>query len=590
MFLENSMKRGVMKSFVLFSIVLVLAMSFVSASFFGDLFSRFTGNVIGANDCYVVVNGETVETVQANDRNDCYQQISFGSQNCDSYMEYFDIGQNTLEQFFGPTDRVNNEICWSEGMAADVTCVDSDSNDYYTKGKAIGNNLPYNGQTFNSDGSVSDNNLDYHIRWDRCIFNPATYNVDVQEALCVNNVPSYTNGPCPNGDSCVDGACVDEENTSIVIPDINGSIVIPDINGSIVSQCANAPAGDFCEGGQDYLISIGEDENGCTIWGCEELIGGSVICSDFDSFGREIFIQDITIVDGGEYIDICVDLNEQGEIVNINDLEGNSLLEYYCEGDSAIKEIIVCELGCENGACVKLDQDEIVSSLMPRVEKEKFKYRYRNEFGEDLEFEYEKDFENGENGRLIFKDYKIKTKIDLEVESLDEGVSSKISAVLSNGRNAEIKVMPDIASEKALERLKLKNCAESRNCEIELKEINEGNTVKLAYELKTERESKVFGVINSKMDVSVEVDAENGEILDVQKPWWSFIASEPEEGTDASPGGGGGTSTSEGGCVGDLTSGKTCSPACTGTQTCKSWQRNEGGVKYDSCCVYNSQT
>ena len=53
--------------------------------------------------------------------------------------------------------------------------------------------------------------------------------------------------------------------------------------------------------------------------------------------------------------------------------------------------------------------------------------------------------------------------------------------------------------------------------------------------------------------------------------------------------GGGGSSATFGDCVGDVTSGKTCSPACTGAQTCRSWQRNEGGVKYDSCCVY-SQT
>jgi len=31
------------------------------------------------------------------------------------------------------------------------------------------------------------------------------------------------------------------------------------------------------------------------------------------------------------------------------------------------------------------------------------------------------------------------------------------------------------------------------------------------------------------MDVSAQIDAETGEIIRVKKPWWAFLASEPEE-------------------------------------------------------------
>jgi hypothetical protein len=31
------------------------------------------------------------------------------------------------------------------------------------------------------------------------------------------------------------------------------------------------------------------------------------------------------------------------------------------------------------------------------------------------------------------------------------------------------------------------------------------------------------------MDVQAQVDAETGELLKVKKPWWAFLASEPQE-------------------------------------------------------------
>ncbi len=106
---------------------------------------------------------------------------------------------------------------------------------------------------------------------------------------------------------------------------------------------------------------------------------------------------------------------------------------------------------------------------------------------------------------------------------------TKLSAQLSNGRNAEVKVMPDRASETALERLRLKNCVEADGCSIELKEVGAGEKAKLAYEVKTQRRSKVFGLFGAEMKVEAQVDAETGEVVRVNKPWWAFLASEPAE-------------------------------------------------------------
>jgi len=106
---------------------------------------------------------------------------------------------------------------------------------------------------------------------------------------------------------------------------------------------------------------------------------------------------------------------------------------------------------------------------------------------------------------------------------------AKLSTQLSNGKNTEIKIMPDAASETALERLRLKNCSEEQECSIELKEVGSGENVKAAYEIKTQRTSRIFGLFGARMRVQAQVDAETGEIIRVNKPWWAFLASEPAE-------------------------------------------------------------
>jgi TolA-binding protein len=120
-----------------------------------------------------------------------------------------------------------------------------------------------------------------------------------------------------------------------------------------------------------------------------------------------------------------------------------------------------------------------------------------------------------------------------ECEFNQIGNKSRIMQELSNGRNAEIKIMPDSASERALEALRLHVCSEENNCTIELKEVSikggEKGNVSLAYELKRERRAKVLGFIGAKMDVKAQVNAETGEIIRLRKPWWAFLASEPEE-------------------------------------------------------------
>ena len=146
----------------------------------------------------------------------------------------------------------------------------------------------------------------------------------------------------------------------------------------------------------------------------------------------------------------------------------------------------------------------------------------------------------GEGGQQMMIQQQSNNQIQLKVNGVSANCGlnltqkqvqnkTRLETKLSNGRNAEIKVMPNTASERALERLRLKNCVEEEGCSIELKEVGQGEQAKLAYEIKTQRQSKVFGLFKKRMQVQAQVDAESGEIVQVKKPWWAFLASEPAE-------------------------------------------------------------
>ncbi len=145
--------------------------------------------------------------------------------------------------------------------------------------------------------------------------------------------------------------------------------------------------------------------------------------------------------------------------------------------------------------------------------------------------------ENGEqvqvqeqtNNRLKFQSGEVSAETSMQMTKQETQTGTKLQVELSNGKNAEVKLMPDTASEKALERLRIKVCSEENNCQIELKEVGKGEEVKAAYEVKVQKQAKFLGLFKTKMQVQAQVDAENGEIIQEKRPWWSFLAAEVEE-------------------------------------------------------------
>ncbi len=131
--------------------------------------------------------------------------------------------------------------------------------------------------------------------------------------------------------------------------------------------------------------------------------------------------------------------------------------------------------------------------------------------------------QSGEGNELKIQSGNVEAKTNMNITSEQIQNKTQLKVKLSNGINAEIKIMPNTASETALARLGAK-C--ENNCTIELKEVGNGNQTKVAYEIKTQKQAKVLGLFQAKMQVQAQVDAETGEVIQAKKPWWAFLATE----------------------------------------------------------------
>ncbi len=97
---------------------------------------------------------------------------------------------------------------------------------------------------------------------------------------------------------------------------------------------------------------------------------------------------------------------------------------------------------------------------------------------------------------------------------------SEVGVCVKENLKNKIKIMPETASARAIERLG------ELGFNITLKEVGKGNNTRARYHLEAKKQYKIFGFMKRNATVSTEVDAETGEVVFVKKPWWSFLASE----------------------------------------------------------------
>lgn len=161
-------------------------------------------------------------------------------------------------------------------------------------------------------------------------------------------------------------------------------------------------------------------------------------------------------------------------------------------GNTKCDELLkLCKLG-DKEACIKWD-DNCANSPTDRCD------------------EYQKECKNGneeacKKWEANCREIIIDTKENVEV--LDDKIYVN---------KKEVKVMPDVASEKAIQTLRLRKDIAS----IQLKD-----TGKPIYEIVGRKDVRVLGMVKAEMPVKTEIDATNGEIEKTDKPWWSILATD----------------------------------------------------------------
>jgi hypothetical protein len=166
-------------------------------------------------------------------------------------------------------------------------------------------------------------------------------------------------------------------------------------------------------------------------------------------------------------------------------------------------------------------EQELRQNLGELMRERKGEYQFRGD-GKNITIT---DISNDQKEILVEK-INARTGLNLTVEDLDN--KTALGVWLSNGRHAMVKIMPDQANERAIERLRLRVCNESNNCSIELKEVGMGNKTRLAYEISAEENSRFLFLFKNKMRVTAQIDGETGEVISVKKPWWSFLNSKSD--------------------------------------------------------------
>lgn len=133
------------------------------------------------------------------------------------------------------------------------------------------------------------------------------------------------------------------------------------------------------------------------------------------------------------------------------------------------------------------------------------------------------------------------------VASISERIRTQGSADVefSNGARANVMVMPEVAAQTAIERLRMNICSEENNCTVELRVVgnasgnmagdadSNGSETRVAYEVRANKEARMFGLFRVDMPVQAQVDAETGAVIESKKPWWAFLATEARAETNA---------------------------------------------------------
>jgi len=226
-----------------------------------------------------------------------------------------------------------------------------------------------------------------------------------------------------------------------------------------------------------------------------------------------------------------VDDNDSEDDANQDDEEETG--EESEDDDSRFRERARAEIRAKNGCVIKIER-EIKFENGKRVEEIKRKMECADGRKREVQIKVESRTSDGkvrERIKYEFEGEELEVEaeegIDLEEES--NATHYRLRARLRNGNATDIKIMPDTASEIALERLR------ALNFTIELREVRHKNIPRVVYNIETNKHGRFLGVFKLAMKVEGEVDPETGEFLGVSKPWWAFLVA-GEDSDQTQPG------------------------------------------------------
>lgn len=204
-------------------------------------------------------------------------------------------------------------------------------------------------------------------------------------------------------------------------------------------------------------------------------------------------------------------LNETNDDGDENETENN---------DKNRTRIKTRELIRDGNCTIKIEK-EIKIEDGRRVEVLK-KKRICDGLKEEIKIRIEKRTDDGSVKEKIKYEFKgkemeVETEEGIELEEKIDGEEYKLKARF-RGNSTEIKIMPNTASEIAIERLK------TLNFTIELREVStKGNVSRIVYHAKALKDGRFIGIFKLKVKIEGQIDPETGEIIRIKKSWWAFL-------------------------------------------------------------------
>ncbi len=145
-------------------------------------------------------------------------------------------------------------------------------------------------------------------------------------------------------------------------------------------------------------------------------------------------------------------------------------------------------------------------------------YQFRNSDGQEYNITLRNRFMAGGNEseqEIEFHGYNVSSRLNVRVEN--QGNESRLRVNLSNGEQKDIKVLPDVASQRAIQ------VFQNRNITVVLKQVGNGTNASVVYDAMTNKTVSILGLFRARAQINAQIDSETGQVISINKPWWYFL-------------------------------------------------------------------